>query len=110
MQEKENLDITRQSKSQNSASSGFQRALKFIDEQHGQEFSKNLLDIEPHTRPIELQAGERLFACDGGQVEDNERGLFFIESGMLKIERDAGNTLTRGRGNTLTRNRSFGTL
>ena len=94
----------------NSLKSGFQKALKLIDEQHGQDFSKNLLDLEPHTQAMELQAGERLFACDGGQVEESERGLFFIESGMLKIEREAGNTLTRGRSGNTTRNRSLGTL
>ena len=95
--------------SPSSTSSGFQTALKYIDEQHGEEFSKSLVDLEPHTQVIELQAGDFLFACDGGQVQDSERGLFFIESGMLKIERDAGATLTRGR-STMTRNRSFGTL
>ena len=90
-----------------STRSGFQTALKLIDEQHGQEFSKNLLQLEPYTKPIELEVGERLFACDGGQVAECERGLFFIESGTLKIERDADSALTRGR-NTLTATRSRG--
>jgi CRP-like cAMP-binding protein len=88
---------------------GFKTALKLIDEQHDQEFSKDLLGLEPYTTVLELEPGDRLFACDGGQVEDRERGLFFIESGMLKIERDATETLTRGR-NTLTRNRGSGTI
>ena len=85
-------------------------ALKCIDEQHCQEFSKDLIGLEPYTSVVELRAGDRLFACDGGPVEDRERGLFFIESGMLKIERDATETLTRGT-STLTRSRgSSGTL
>ena len=110
LQEKEKIDFARRTFS-DLTGSGFQRALKYIDEQHGQEFSKNLLDLEPYTQLIELHAGDCLFACDGGTIEESDRGLFFIESGMLKIERDAMATLTRGRtvGNT-TRNRSFGTL
>ena len=92
------------------AKSGFLTALKCIDEQHGQEFAKDLHGLEPYTNVVELQAGDRLFASDGGPVEDRERGLFFIESGTLKIERDASETLTRGR-STLTRSRgSSGTL
>lgn len=106
--------IQGQQKSPNTSSlgkskDGFLAALKCIDEQHGEEFSKGLVDLEPHTAVVELQAGDRLFACDGGPVPDGERGLFFIESGSLKIERDANETLTRGR-STLTRSRSFGTL
>ena len=89
--------------------SGFQAALKSIDEQHGQEFAKDLLDLEPHSVALELQPGQKLFACDGGKVQDYERGLFFIESGMLRIEKDADQTLTRGQ-STLTRSRSYGTL
>ena len=80
-------------------------ALKCIDEQHGQEFSKTLHGLEPYTTVVELQTGDRLFASDG----DRERGLFFIETGTLKIERDATETLTRGR-STLTRSRSSSTL
>lgn len=110
LQEKEK-ERTLTPRSMRLSGSGFQAALKCIDEQHGQEFSKDLLELEEYTIAVELQAGDCLFACDGGPIEDRERGLFFIESGMLKIERDANETLTRGRSSsTLSRNRSFGTL
>lgn len=88
---------------------GFQYALKQIDEQHGQEFCLGLLALEKHTIPIELQPDDPLYEEDGGVVGEEDRGLFFIESGMLKIERDASNTFTRGR-NTLTRSRTSNTL
>ncbi|CAB9505434.1 solute carrier family 26 [Seminavis robusta] len=89
--------------------SGFQTALKHIDEQHGQEFSKALLELEQFAVALELQPGEPLFASDGGRIEDSERGLVFVESGQLRIEKDANETLTRGHSIT-TRNRSFGTF
>jgi len=79
---------------------GFRYALKQIDELHGQNFAEGLLDFEPFTVPLELEPGQCLFECDGGVVEDRHRGLFFIESGLLKIERDSSQSLT------LTRTRS----
>lgn len=103
------MQVTSSNAKEFSRLSGFQRALKLIDEQHGEEFSKGLISLESHTSEVELVSGECLFACDGGKV--GQRGLFFIESGTLKIERDAGATLTRGR-NTLTHKSgsTFGTI
>jgi hypothetical protein len=88
---------------------GFRFALKQIDEQYGQEFAQGLMELQPFTVPIELEAGDYLFQRDGGLVQDSQRGLFFIESGLLKIERDASGTLTRGRG-SISRNQSALTL
>jgi hypothetical protein len=81
-------------------SHGFRRALKQIDKLHGQEFAHGLLGFEAYTELLVLEPGQRLYQCDGGVVEDSRRGLFFIEDGLLKIERDSTQslTLTRTRG------------
>jgi CRP-like cAMP-binding protein/anti-anti-sigma regulatory factor len=84
--------------------SGFRFSLKQIDELHCHKFAESLIDLEPFVDPLQLNAGEILFACDGGIVTDEERGLFFIESGMLKISRDSSLSLT------LNRTRSYGHL
>ena len=81
-------------------SNGFRHALKQIDELHGIEFTEHLLKLQPFTTPLELDVGNYLFERDGGVVLDRNRGLFFIESGLLKIERDSTQSLT------LTRTRS----
>lgn len=87
-----------------SCSSGFRYSMKQIDELHCQEFSEKLADLEPFVEPLQLAPGEILFESDGGIVTDKDRGLFFIESGMLKISRDATLSLT------LNRTRSYGHL
>jgi len=71
--------------------SGFVHALKKVDEQHYQDFSSGLVDLEPYTIPLVLQPGEKLYESDGGKV--CYRGLFFIESGLLKIEKDHNSTV-----------------
>ncbi|CAB9499496.1 solute carrier family 26 [Seminavis robusta] len=68
--------------------SGFQVALRCIDEQHGSNFAKDLASLEEHTTPIELTPGESLY--DSPSMP--ERGLFFIEKGVMKIERESGLT------------------
>jgi hypothetical protein len=37
--------------------------------------------LQEHTHPVELQPAERLY-CDG-ETTDIERGLFFIEFGVM---------------------------
>jgi CRP-like cAMP-binding protein len=74
----------------------FQRALRAIDTQHSGDYAMDLSDLYPYTVPIELDIGECLYECEGGPVSDSNRGLFFIESGLMKIERDSGMSLTRG--------------
>ena len=81
-------------------SNGFRYALEQIDELHGEEFTECLLNLQPFTTPFELDVGQYLYERDGGVVPDRSRGLFFIESGFLKIERDSSQSLT------LTRTRS----
>jgi hypothetical protein len=80
-----------------SGASGFELSLMQIDDMHGEEFAESLLQLEPYVEPLELQPGECLFACDGGVVQERSRGLFFIESGLLKIERDSSHSLTQSR-------------
>lgn len=66
--------------------SGFQLALRKVDEQHGTDFAKKLANIEEYTTPIDLEPNESLY----DSASRPERGLFFIEEGVLKIERDSG--------------------
>jgi len=42
-----------------------------------------------------LKADDSLFKNGGGRIEDDERGLFFIEEGLMKVERDPNQTITR---------------
>lgn len=44
-----------------------------------------------------------MFKSGEGLLQDRQRGLFFIESGLMKIERDTSETLTRGNTNSLKR-------
>ena len=84
------------------AEQGFQHALEKIDELHGQHFAVDLREMEPYVYSIDLRPGDRLYHSDGGLIPDKQRGLFFIESGELRIERDASQTLISTRsGGTL---------
>ncbi|CAJ1939327.1 unnamed protein product [Cylindrotheca closterium] len=83
---------------------GFQTCLEKIDELHCQNFAESLVNLEPFVEPLELSPGAVLFESDGGVIRDEERGLFFIEVGTLKISRDSSMSLT------LNRTRSYGHL
>jgi CRP-like cAMP-binding protein len=54
----------------------------------------DLVALEGYTRLVEMNTGDRLY--EDGQSKNLERGLFFIECGVLKVEHDAGATATRG--------------
>lgn len=60
---------------------GFRTALRHIDEEHGDNFSQDLLGWQNHTQLIEMNPGDCLY--DHKATEDLERGLFFIEAGVL---------------------------
>jgi len=67
--------------------------------QHGTEFYEALKNLEEFTEVIELEKGDILY-------EDNhiDRGIFFIEEGVMKIQRQSEATLSRvGSGNTFDR-------
>jgi len=70
---------------------GFRRALQCIDQQHGTKFYEILVGLENFTKPIYLRPNQHLY--EG--VDTCERGLFFIESGIIKIERDANQKVAR---------------
>eukprot|EP00533_Pseudo-nitzschia_delicatissima_P009457 CAMPEP_0116083310 /NCGR_PEP_ID=MMETSP0327-20121206/3201_1 /TAXON_ID=44447 /ORGANISM="Pseudo-nitzschia delicatissima, Strain B596" /LENGTH=1114 /DNA_ID=CAMNT_0003574181 /DNA_START=152 /DNA_END=3496 /DNA_ORIENTATION=+ len=74
---------------QRRTTSGFQKALRHIETEHGDNFSRQLAGLEKYTTMIELQAGEALYD------DEKERGLFFIEVGILKVEKKTGHTATR---------------
>ena len=69
--------------------------------QHGLACAMDLLELYEHTSPVDLDRGQGLYACDGGPIADSEKGLFFIEYGIIKIERDSSATMTRGSQNPL---------
>ena len=80
---------------------GFLHALRKIDELHGQQFTPELCGIEAYVSKIELQPGGRLYHDDGGLVPLERRGLFFIECGELRIERDTLTMTSRSIGPTM---------
>jgi hypothetical protein len=58
-------------------------------EQHGLDYASILKDLHSYVKEVVLQPGE---SNDG-----LERGLFFIEEGIMKIERSSEATLSRSR-------------
>jgi CRP-like cAMP-binding protein len=87
---------------------GFEHALEHIDEQHVLDFAKDLKGLTKYTKRVRLEAGQILY--EDVQVD---RGIFFVEHGIVKIERDADETLTRkGSSDTFSRSatNSWGSL
>ena len=88
---------------------GFEHALEQIDEQHSLNFAASLKDLGKYTRKIVLEPGKVLY-----EDVQCERGLFFIEHGIVKVERDADASLTRNtNGDTFSRTmtqQSWGSL
>lgn len=73
---------------------GLRYALRKIDEQHQLSFANKLGELEKYAVPKELEPGELL---NEPGSEYLERGLYFIESGLIKCSVDANASLTRGR-------------
>lgn len=73
---------------------GFRTALSHIDVEHGENFSLELVGLQEYTTAIELETGDQLY--EDGQSKGLERGLFFIEAGVLKVEHSTDQTATRG--------------
>ncbi|KAL7572078.1 hypothetical protein ACA910_001722 [Epithemia clementina (nom. ined.)] len=73
-----------------STSSGFLRALEHIDRQHQLCYSNSLAALEPYMTRFSLEPGQVLY-----DEIDVPRGLFFIEHGVLKVEQNAHDTVTR---------------
>ena len=61
--------------------SGFRIALSYIEEQHGDNFSADLVDFQDYTRLLTLCPGDRLYGESSSP--DHDRGLFFIEEGIM---------------------------
>mmetsp|Transcript_13080 Transcript_13080/g.27490 ORF Transcript_13080/g.27490 Transcript_13080/m.27490 type:complete len:1323 (+) Transcript_13080:168-4136(+) len=78
---------------------GFRHALQCIDDQHGIHMASHLKDLEKFTTPKDLKAGDQL--NEDGTDNNLPRGLYFVESGLLKCEHDSSASLTRGRRGTL---------
>lgn len=90
-------DDTRMTISNEMEGLGFRKALRLIDDEHGQHFSIDLLDWQVHTQLVELQPGDQLYKAN--ESDDMERGLFFIESGVLVSSDDC--TLIRSRSDAI---------
>ncbi len=88
----------------NKLNDGFLYVLTLIDQKHGTTIASKLNDLRPYTSVVNLNAGESLFHHLDGSGNDRERGLFFIEHGIIRVERDALATNTRTGGTT----KSFG--
>lgn len=73
--------------------------LKHIDESHSVDFAKDLKRLEKFSSRITLEPHQILY-----EDVKVDRGLFFIEQGIVKVERDADATVTRkGNGDTFSR-------
>ncbi|KAG7357645.1 STAS domain containing protein [Nitzschia inconspicua] len=79
---------------ENLKDNGFRTALSHIDAEHGENFALELVGLQEYTTAIELETGEFLY--EDGQSKGLERGLFFIESGVLKVEHSTDETYRRG--------------
>ena len=73
---------------------GLRHALSEIDAQHSLSLARHLRTLERYTAPIEVNAGDRLNHSDS---EHLPRGLYFVESGLIRCEHDSSASLTRGR-------------
>jgi len=92
-----------------STDDGFHYALKQIDQQHGQIFSEDLAALGKYTTPVELRREEILFkpANEVGLTADCERGLFFIEHGLMKVEQNSSYySISRANSSTMTANQN----
>lgn len=69
---------------------GFALALWHIDDQHDTKYAKDLMALKDYTIQIEVEPGEMLY-----EDKHLDRGLFFIEHGIMRIERNANFTLSR---------------
>ena len=74
---------------------GLRHALREIDTQQNLSLSKHLIALEKYTTPIEINVGDQLNEVGSGHNLD--RGLYFVEAGLLKCEHDSSASLTRGR-------------
>jgi len=79
---------------------GLRHALREIDTQHGLTLARHLESLEKFTTPIEIQVGDRLNDAGSENHLNLDRGLYFVESGLLKCEHDSTASLTRGRSRT----------
>jgi MFS superfamily sulfate permease-like transporter len=85
---------------------GFLHTLELINQKQRISIALNLKGLLPYTKRLSLAAGESLLHNLDGSDNARERGLFFIEQGIMRVERDAHANLTR-TGNTFNSITSF---
>jgi CRP-like cAMP-binding protein/anti-anti-sigma regulatory factor len=64
---------------------GFFYALQKIDEQHGLQVAEDLKGFQAYSEAVELEPGDIL-------VRDNDKGLYFVETGLMRVQLAQGNT------------------
>jgi len=69
---------------------GLQYALEQIKEEQGVESIEILFGLERYTQPVFLKKGQNLYHSmeEDGVISDFERGILFIEHGLVRVERD----------------------
>lgn len=84
---------------------GFLRCLSIIDEQHGTSFEKELAELGSYTKVVIVRPRESLYE----DHDISDRGIFFIEEGIMRIERSSDHTrsLSRSLGRSLGASNAF---
>ncbi len=72
---------------------GFRHALSLVDSEQGLGFCNHLMGLASFVKPLDLQPGQSLYDVasmmfHGPNLSPFQRGLFFIEYGAIKVERD----------------------
>ena len=84
---------------------GFYKALYHIDVQHNTNFATELCDFRQYATTLDLVPGDELY-----EENNDQRGFFFIEHGILKMERFASDTISRAGNSYSARNTFRGSM
>jgi len=80
----------RRERNESDAEDGFLYSLKKIDEQHNLDTAEKLIDFRQYTEAIELAPDDVLF-----RDSSDDDGLYFIETGHLKVRHASGHSTMR---------------
>jgi len=79
---------------------GFLHALHQLDVHHGIEYSEVLSPLKASVRQINMEPGQALYEAPGysssAMESTRQRGLFFIEEGTIRVERNPNQTTRAG--------------
>jgi hypothetical protein len=85
LEEKDELEtsVRKRQRGASNVEDGFLYALQNIDAQHGLHAADDLLDLGKYTIPIDLHAGD---------VLNREDGLYFVETGLMRVQHSSNYT------------------